>query len=88
MSRRFPAPWREEKFSGGYVVRDATGHRSYSESENAQQWTPRHHETFEPVTLAHIRGHGCRDLLVYCESVWCNHSALINADSGCRTRPQ
>jgi hypothetical protein len=25
MSRRFPAPWREEKFSGGYVVRDATG---------------------------------------------------------------
>jgi hypothetical protein len=25
MSRCFPAPWREEKFSGGYVVRDATG---------------------------------------------------------------
>jgi hypothetical protein len=25
MSRRFPPPWREEKFSGGYVVRDATG---------------------------------------------------------------
>jgi hypothetical protein len=25
MGRRFPAPWREEKFSGGYVVRDATG---------------------------------------------------------------
>jgi hypothetical protein len=25
MARRFPAPWREEKFSGGYVVRDATG---------------------------------------------------------------
>ena len=25
MSRRFPAPWREERFSGGYVVRDATG---------------------------------------------------------------
>jgi hypothetical protein len=25
MSRRFPAPWREEKFSGGYVVRDANG---------------------------------------------------------------
>jgi hypothetical protein len=25
MSRRFLAPWREEKFSGGYVVRDATG---------------------------------------------------------------
>jgi hypothetical protein len=25
MSRRFPAPWREERFSGGHVVRDATG---------------------------------------------------------------
>ena len=25
MSRRFPPPWREEKISGGYVVRDATG---------------------------------------------------------------
>jgi hypothetical protein len=23
MSRRFPTPWREEKISGGYVVRDA-----------------------------------------------------------------
>jgi hypothetical protein len=34
----------------------------------------------EPVTLGHIRGHGCRDLLVYCESVFCNHSATLNAD--------
>jgi hypothetical protein len=25
MSQRFPAPWREEKFSGGYIVRDAIG---------------------------------------------------------------
>jgi hypothetical protein len=25
MSRRFPAPWREEKVSGGYIVRDANG---------------------------------------------------------------
>jgi hypothetical protein len=25
MTRRFPPPWRAEKFSGGYVVRDATG---------------------------------------------------------------
>jgi hypothetical protein len=40
----------------------------------------RHHETFEPVTLGHIRGHGCSNLLVYCESVWCNHSAVMNAD--------
>ena len=25
MSRRFPAPWREERISSGYVVRDSTG---------------------------------------------------------------
>jgi hypothetical protein len=42
--------------------------------------SPRQRETFEPVTLAHIRRHGCRCLLVYCESVWCNHSATLNAD--------
>jgi hypothetical protein len=29
---------------------------------------PRNDETFEPVTLGHIRGHGCRDLLAYCGS--------------------
>jgi hypothetical protein len=37
-------------------------------------------ETFEPVTMGHIRSHGCRDLLVYCESIFCNHSATLNAD--------
>ena len=42
--------------------------------------TARQRETFPPVTLGHIRGHGCRDLLVYCESVWCNHSTVMNAD--------
>ena len=25
MTRQFPPPWRAEKFSGGYVVRDANG---------------------------------------------------------------
>ena len=25
-------------------------------------------EVFPPVTMGHIRGHGCRDLLVYCGS--------------------
>ncbi len=25
MTRRMPPPWRAEKFSGGYVVRDANG---------------------------------------------------------------
>jgi hypothetical protein len=34
----------------------------------------------EPVTLRHIRGHGCRDLLVYCGSINCNHSVTMNAD--------
>jgi len=42
--------------------------------------TPRRHETFPQVTLGQIRGHGCRNLLVYCESLWCNHSAVMNAD--------
>jgi hypothetical protein len=35
-------------------------------------------ETFEPVTLGHIRSHGCRDLLVYCGSGRCHHSATMN----------
>src|SRR5580704_15332805 len=37
-------------------------------------------ETFEPVTISHSRGHGCRDLLVYCNSGRCHHSATMNAD--------
>jgi hypothetical protein len=42
MSRRFPAPWREEKTSSGYVVRDANGQAlvhifaRFSESEAKQ----------------------------------------------------
>ena len=28
-------------------------------------------EAFEPVTMGHIRGHGCRDLLIYCNSGGC-----------------
>ena len=40
----------------------------------------RRSETFAPVTLGHIRGHGCRDLLVYCSSGRCHHSASMNAD--------
>ena len=30
---------------------------------------------------AHLRGHGCRDLLVYCELIQCNHSVTMNAES-------
>src|SRR5262249_30991532 len=37
-------------------------------------------ETFPPVTLGHICRHGCRDLLVYCQSGRCHHSAVLNAD--------
>jgi hypothetical protein len=40
----------------------------------------RKRETFEPVTLGHIRGHGCGDILIYCGSIGCSHSATINAD--------
>ena len=39
----------------------------------------RYQPTSEPVTMGHIRSHGCRELLVYCTSIWCNHSAKINA---------
>jgi hypothetical protein len=37
-------------------------------------------ETFEPVTLGHIRTHGCRDLLVYGNSGRCHHYKKLNAD--------
>jgi hypothetical protein len=37
-------------------------------------------DRFEPVTLGHIRGHGCRDILIYCGSIHCCHSATMNAD--------
>jgi hypothetical protein len=37
-------------------------------------------ETFPPVTTGHIRGHGCRDLLVNCGSGRCYHSARLSGD--------
>jgi hypothetical protein len=40
----------------------------------------RSRETLAPVTLGHIRGHGCRDLLIYCHDTICNHSVRLNAD--------
>ena len=36
--------------------------------------------SFPAVTLGHIRAHGCRDLLVYCCALDCNHGAVLNAD--------
>jgi hypothetical protein len=37
-------------------------------------------ETFLPVTMGHIQGHGCRALLVYCGSGRCHRSATLNGD--------
>jgi hypothetical protein len=45
----------------------------------------RQQETFAPVTLGHIRSHGCRGLLVYCISGRCHHSATLNGATGCQT---
>ena len=41
---------------------------------------PRKSESLEPVTLGHIRSHGCRKLLVHCDSGRCHHIATLNAD--------
>jgi hypothetical protein len=40
----------------------------------------RTHQTFQPVTMGHVRSHGCRDLPVYCQSGHCRHSATFNGD--------
>jgi hypothetical protein len=37
-------------------------------------------ETFEPVTMRHLRGHGVTRLLVYCGAINCNHHTVMNAD--------
>jgi hypothetical protein len=37
--------------------------------------TKRKGESFEPVTMGQIGGHGVAGLLVYCESLWCNRLA-------------
>jgi hypothetical protein len=42
---------------------------------------PLHREKFVAVTLGHIREHGCRDVLVYCESMWCRHGAVMSGDA-------
>jgi hypothetical protein len=33
-----------------------------------------------PVTLGHLRSHGCRRLLIYCSTGLCHHSAAVDAD--------
>jgi hypothetical protein len=34
--------------------------------------------------MGHVRGHGVTRLIVYSESLWCNHSATLNADEDLR----
>ncbi len=36
-------------------------------------------QAMESVTLGHIRSHGCRDLLIFCEAIDCNHGSSMNA---------
>src|SRR5881396_3454691 len=33
---------------------------------------------FAPVTLDHMRSHGCRELVICCSSGYCNHSTAMN----------
>jgi hypothetical protein len=40
-----------------------------------------------PVTMGHLRSHGCRRLLIYCSTGLCHHRATIEADR-CRRRPR
>jgi hypothetical protein len=43
--------------------------------------TRRTRETFEPVTVGHIRSHGVTRLLVYCgNAAWCHHRAELDSD--------
>jgi hypothetical protein len=37
-------------------------------------------QAFESVTLGHMRAHGCRDLLIYCEAINCHNRSIMNAD--------
>src|SRR5947209_7710226 len=43
-------------------------------------------ETFPPVTMGRIRGHGCRDLLVYCGAIGCTWVA-VSIPAGLRFWP-
>jgi hypothetical protein len=64
-------------------------HVSEFGTEKGQHWDdlqatglggPRKRHRHEPVTLGQIRSLGCRDLLIYCASGRCHHSAALNAD--------
>jgi|AmaraimetFIIA100_FD_contig_101_1014917_length_1756_multi_5_in_0_out_0_4 hypothetical protein len=51
-----------------------------SQGQRPRRARRRYRPAARAVPQLHIRGHGCRNLLVYCTSGWCHHSALINAD--------
>ena len=38
------------------------------------------HRPPDRVTMGDVRAQGCRDLLVYCTSGWCHHSAKLSGD--------
>jgi hypothetical protein len=63
--------------AGGDVASDAPDRFAYW---HIMKMKDRNQETFEPVTLGHIRGLGVRHLLVYCDSIACNHQTTMNAD--------
>ena len=41
----------------------------------------------QPVTLGHIGGHGCRDILIYCASINSSHDVTMNADAHSSSSP-
>ena len=51
MSRRFPAPWREEKIAGGYVVRDANGQASAEHFQQCAEFLPLRNRALCPLVV-------------------------------------
>ena len=43
-----------------------------------QLWNWYQNWKFAPVTLDHMRSHGCRELVICCSSGYCNHSTAMN----------
>ena len=61
------------------ILRETWG-RQLAAYRGREPMKDRKRETFESVTLGHIRGHGVRNLLVYCNSIACNHQTKMKAD--------
>jgi hypothetical protein len=76
MSRRFPPAWHEEKIAGGDIVRDANGQvlvHIFARSRESEAIQAKMLTMDEARRIA-------GDLLVYCDSERCHHSATLNAD--------